>query len=165
MGVIIPFESLWQRVVHECAPKGLSVHGVDHWRRVERNAIILATQSGASVDVVRLFALFHDCQRVNDGHDPEHGARGAAYARTLLGEAFEMPEAEFARLEEACVGHTDGLHHADPTIGTCWDADRLDLGRVGIVPHARFMSTALGREIAAHGSISPWVHLAPEIWP
>jgi len=27
------------------------------------------------------------------------------------------------------------------TVGCCWDADRLDLPRVGIVPEARFMST------------------------
>ena len=33
----------------------------------------------------------------------------------------------------------------DPTIGTCWDADRLDIGRVGIIPHERFMSTAAGK--------------------
>jgi len=29
---------------------------------------------------------------------------------------------------------------ADPTVQTCWDADRLDLGRVGIKPAARYLS-------------------------
>jgi hypothetical protein len=28
----------------------------------------------------------------------------------------------------------------DPTVQTCWDADRLDLGRVGIKPHPDFLS-------------------------
>jgi uncharacterized protein len=43
----------------------------------------------------------------------------------------------------------------DPTIGTCWDADRLDLARegVGIQPRARYMSTEFAREIADHGAI------------
>ncbi len=26
------------------------------------------------------------------------------------------------------------------TIQSCWDADRLDLGRVGIIPNKRFLS-------------------------
>ena len=34
------------------------------------------------------------------------------------------------------------------TIGTCWDADRLDLGRVGIIPSSDFMSTQAGKESA-----------------
>ena len=34
-------------------------------------------------------------------------------------------------------------------VGTCWDADRLDIGRVGIVPHERYMSTAAGRRRAS----------------
>ena len=28
------------------------------------------------------------------------------------------------------------------TVQTCWDADRLDLGRVGIKPDARYLCTA-----------------------
>ena len=34
----------------------------------------------------------------------------------------------------------------DPTIGTCWDADRLHLPRVSIEPNPAFFSTP-----AAHG--------------
>jgi uncharacterized protein len=30
--------------------------------------------------------------------------------------------------------------HTQATIQTCWDADRLDLGRVGIKPAAQFLS-------------------------
>jgi hypothetical protein len=36
--------------------------------------------------------------------------------------------------------HSNGAVDADPTIQTCWDADRLDLGRVGIKPPARYLS-------------------------
>jgi hypothetical protein len=33
----------------------------------------------------------------------------------------------------------------DPTIGTCWNAYRLDIGRAGITPEASYMSNAAGR--------------------
>jgi uncharacterized protein len=36
--------------------------------------------------------------------------------------------------------HNDGELHNDATIQSCWDADRLDLGRVGKRPHPRYLS-------------------------
>jgi uncharacterized protein len=36
--------------------------------------------------------------------------------------------------------HSDGEVSTDKTIQTCWDADRLDLGRVGIFPSPKFLS-------------------------
>jgi uncharacterized protein len=51
-------------------------------------------------------------------------------------------------LDFACTWHTDLAHHPDPSIGTCWDSDRLDLGRVGIIPDPAYMSTNMGRELA-----------------
>ncbi|WP_051946620.1 hypothetical protein [Verrucomicrobium sp. BvORR106] len=164
MSAVVPFDALWKRVTAECAPKWMSVHGPDHWRRVERNALILATRTGANIDVVRLFALFHDSQRVNDGFDLEHGPRAAVYVRSLWRSAFELPDEAFEKLEYACEWHTTGLHHEDATIATCWDADRLDLGRVSIIPNEKFMSTAFGKEIARYGSLQPWAHLAPPIF-
>ena len=32
------------------------------------------------------------------------------------------------------------------TIQTCWDADRLDLGRVGTVPRTAFLGSDLARD-------------------
>jgi len=106
---------------------------------------------------VRLFALFHDSRRENDGVDDGHGARAAEYASTLIGSLYNLSDAHFELLRYACVWHTDGVHHADATIGTCWDADRLDLGRVGVIPSPEFMSTDFGREIAEYGSIQPFL--------
>lgn len=157
---VINFDHLWSVVSsapHERSP--YTIHGPDHWKRVERNGLIIASQSGASTTVVRLFALFHDSKRVNDGWDPDHGKRGAAYAALLRGEHFNLTDDEFELLQYACTWHTDSDRHDDPTIGTCWDADRLDLGRAGIIPHAQFMSTTLGAEIANYGTIQPWMHL------
>jgi uncharacterized protein len=157
----IDFESLWTSVIAEPNHRDrYSVHGPDHWRRVERNACILAARTGAIVPVVRLFALFHDSRRENDGYDSDHGRRGAEFAAKVRGSWFQLPDDQFELLRYACVLHTDGHHHEDPTIGTCWDADRLDLGRVGMIPDPSYMSTAFGAEIATHGVIQPWLHLA-----
>ncbi len=151
------FDHLWQLVTGQFHAPGYSVHGPDHWRRVERNGLLLATRTGADIAVVRLFALFHDSRRENDGWDDNHGARGAEYATRLRGTAYDLPDDRFELLHYACIWHTDGEHHDDPTIATCWDADRLDLGRVGIIPDPEFMSTDFGREIAVYGSIRPFI--------
>ena len=111
----------------------------------------LAQRTGADEAVVRLFALFHDSRRENDGYDTGHGTRGSWYARELRGSAYELSDERFELLRHACEWHTVGRHHGDPTIATCWDADRLDLGRVGITPNPDCMSTEPGREIAAAG--------------
>jgi uncharacterized protein len=155
-------DRIWRQVAAQFDREPHSIHGPDHWRRVERDGLLLASRSGANIIVVRLFALFHDSRRVNDGWDPHHGARGAEHAATLRGAAFHLSDEDFERLHYACTWHTDGLHHDDPTIGTCWDADRLDLGRVGITPNKKFMSTAFAREIADHGSIEDFLAAPPD---
>ena len=161
---MIDFDTVWNYVIeHRELKSEYSLHGPDHWRRVERHACILASRTGANLNVVRLFAVFHDSCRIDDGWDRGHGQRGADYAAKLRGTMFDLADAEFDQLYYACVWHTDAKHHADTTIGTCWDADRLDLGRVGIHPDARYMSTAFGVEIASHGSIRPWFSLADSI--
>jgi hypothetical protein len=39
-----------------------------------------------------------------------------------------------------------GQLSTDPTVGVCFDADRLDLGRVGIEPDPELISTDAGRK-------------------
>jgi uncharacterized protein len=117
-------------------------HGVGHWARVLENGLRLAKETGANVEVVQLFAIFHDSRRVNEGYDDGHGQRGAELAVELRGEWFALSDREFDLLYRACAGHTEGETEADITIQTCWDADRLDLGRVGIVPAPQKLCTA-----------------------
>jgi uncharacterized protein len=140
--------SLADLIRGQFVPGVYSIHGPDHWRRVERNGLLIARENGADVLVVRLFALFHDSRRLNDDSDPQHGPRGAILASQLHGDAFTSTVQQLSLLVEACRDHTSGMHHPDPTIGACRDADRLDLGRVGITPHERFMSTETGRRLA-----------------
>jgi uncharacterized protein len=121
------------------------IHGVAHWARVRENGLRVAGETGADVVVVRLFALLHDSRRLSDGGDPEHGPRAAEFARTLRGRAFQLSTPQFKQLHAACEGHTGGRTHPDVTVRTCWDADRLDLGRIGIRPSPRLLCTDVAR--------------------
>lgn len=130
-----------------------SLHGPDHWVRVERNGLALARVNGADETVVRLFALFHDSQRHNESYDPEHGQRAAAFARQQHGDLFAVSDDQLTLLCLACEWHHRGAVSDDVTVGTCFDADRLDLPRVGITPDPSKMSTAVGREYARNGRL------------
>ena len=126
------------------------LHGIVHWEQVERNGLLLAEKTGADIVVVRLFALFHDSKRADDGYDEEHGARGAEFAKTCFEEhRFEITQEQFDKLYHACKFHTTEHCSGDATIDTCYDADRLDLGRVGIVLDPEKMATAYGATIAS----------------
>jgi uncharacterized protein len=117
------------------------IHGLPHWLRVRENGLLLAERTGADPLVVELFAWLHDSRRLNDGWDRGHGPRAAAFARELRGHVLDLDDARFELLENACRYHADGLTTGDPTVLTCWDADRLDLGRVGIRPDPRYLCT------------------------
>lgn len=127
-------------------------HGVVHWARVLENGLRIADANGADRMVVTLFALFHDARRVNENYDQGHGERGAELAKSLRGTLVQLDDAQFALLAEACRLHTDGLTIGRPTVQACWDADRLDLGRVGIKPVPQLLCTAAARSLVA------WAH-------
>ena len=116
-------------------------HGIPHWARVRANGLMLSDETAANRHVVELFAFFHDARRLNEHDDDGHGSRGAALARQLKGSFFEATDLEMDLLQYACQHHSDGLQAGDTTVLTCWDADRLDLGRVGITPNPRYLCT------------------------
>jgi uncharacterized protein len=125
-------------------------HGEVHWRCVTATGLELASSTGG-VDraVVFCFGLLHDTRRENEAVDPEHGARAACFAAELRTDGLlTLDDTRFSSLDEALRLHSHGHVSADPTIGTCWDADRLHLPRVWIEPDpARFSTTAaLGPE-------------------
>jgi uncharacterized protein len=122
------------------------VHGAPHWARVRENGLRLAAHTGARVDVIELFAFLHDTQRRNDGYDPDHGKRAADFAGAQCGVLFTLDDQGLTLLCHACTGHSDGLIEADITIQTCWDADRLDLGRVGFTPDPDKLCTTAARD-------------------
>jgi len=88
-------------------------------------------------------ALLHHSCRKNEYGAPGHGARGAALVFDL--HQREFPELETAALEQLITARCWRTHrtHSDIlTIGTCFDADRLNLGRVEI-PRMPAFSTPL----------------------
>jgi uncharacterized protein len=127
-----------------------SIHGPSHWQRVDTFGIDIAESNGADLIVVRLFALLHDSCRQDDGEDLDHGPRAAEMLDRIVPSIFSLDGGRFDLLKEAISLHTSGLTTEDLTIGTCWDADRLDIGRVGMIPSARYMSTEAGKEMAAN---------------
>ena len=106
----------------------------------------MARQNGARQDVVELFAFLHDSQRRNDGYDRHHGARAADYVVELNSWLLDLDPTGLDMLAYACRHHSDGLTEADVTVQTCWDSDRLDLGRVGIQPNPKRMCTQEARQ-------------------
>lgn len=126
-------------------PNWQGVHGVSHWARVQVNGRRLAEHTGANLDVVELFSFLHDSQRQNDGTDTEHGPRAAEWISSLNGQFFTLNEHDLGLLQTACRDHTKGYTTGDITVCTCWDADRLDLGRVGIKPNPAYLCTDIAR--------------------
>lgn len=125
-------------------------HGVFHWARVLENGLRLAELTGANERVVTLFALFHDSRRINEHRDDGHGLRGGEFARAFRMNHLDLPDEDFDLFYRACCLHTDGHTEGDLTLKVCWDADRLDLGRVGIRPAPEKLCTDAAR------SLIPW---------
>ena len=124
-------------------------HGASHWARVKKNGLLLAQETNADFEVIELFAFVHDSCRVDEWEDPDHGPRAAEYAERLRFEKlFTLGDSQFLQLQSACAGHTHETTIEDITIATCWDADRLDLPRVGITPDPRYMATDVGARLA-----------------
>ncbi len=117
------------------------IHGYAHWSRVRENGLRIAGLNGANKRIVEYFAFCHDSCRRNENHDPAHGHRAGSYIRKELLPYLDLSQEELELLCFACNLHTDGFTQGDITIQTCWDADRLDLMRVGIMPHCKYLCT------------------------
>ena len=146
MGLLVSFTEFNRHALLQHLRQQLEVdwwgpHGIAHWARVRANGLMIANQTGANRHVVELFAYLHDSRRINEHQDEGHGACGAELARQLKGKLFDATDHEMDLLCYACEHHSDGMVRGDPTVLTCWDADRLDLGRVGIVPKPRYLCT------------------------
>lgn len=123
------------------------IHGVSHWSRVWYHGRRIAHTLDVNPAIVAWFAYLHDSQRHNDHRDPLHGTRAADFALGLRRERIlvELSRTEFEHLCEAMRLHSDGHVEGEPAIRACWDADRLDLGRVGIEPHPKRLCTPFAR--------------------
>jgi uncharacterized protein len=165
---MIPTADIIHRVLKDYSLPVRGMHGVVHWARVMENGLRLAEELGADADIVTLFALIHDSRRINEDRDPGHGLCGAELARSLRGTLVRLDDRQFQLLHDACRLHTDGLTDGDLTVQVCWDADRLDLGRVGIRPDPHRLCTDAGRAMiswAHRRAIDDWEpEIVREVW-
>ena len=127
------------------------IHGIKHWERVWSYGKAIAWSVDADMEVVEYFAFLHDCQRWDDGLDVGHGPRAAVFAKHHRS-FIDLSDNQFKLLLRAISGHTDAMPGCkaglNPTLATCWDADRLDIDRVGIDVDPRYLFTDLGQELA-----------------
>ena len=141
---IITIELL-AKIKHQYRLKWHGTHGVIHWSRVYENGIKLAEQAGVNAKVVQYFSVFHDSRRKNEHWDNKHGSRGAQLALTMRDE-IALNGDEFSLLVTACSLHTSAHTHDDITVQACFDSDRLDLGRVRIMPDADYLCTPMAKQ-------------------
>lgn len=121
------------------------IHGSPHWARVRINGLAIAALNGARSDVVEWFALLHDSQRWDEHVDSQHGARASDFIARINAEYLALDDRGRDMLIYACRYHSQGMTEADVTIQTCWDADRLDLLRVGTFPDKARLCTDAAR--------------------
>ena len=124
------------------------MHGEQHWRAVAHAGLVLCRAlPDADAEIVFLFALLHDSRRRNENRDPDHGPRAAHLAGALADAGLvTLSRARLDLLEEACTLHDTGAVSTEPTVGACFDADRLNLWRVGTVPDVALLSTVPARD-------------------
>lgn len=141
-------------------------HGIAHWSRVWLHGRRLAHALDVNPAVLAWFAYLHDSQRHDEGTDPQHGPRAADFAVRLKkrGVLTELSPREFEVLCEAMRRHSDGGTDGDVALRACWDADRLDLGRVGIRPDPARLCTSEARDPATIGKAVAWTDAARRRW-
>ena len=94
--------------------------------------------------VIELFSVFHNARRINEAWDHGHGAAAQSWRASCEGNTSTstMPAS-------CCSICLPGAHiwqgEADPSVQVCWDADRLDLLRVGTRPRPELLCTDAAR--------------------
>ena len=168
----INFEDVIKVVSQHTNPND-NIHGLEHWQRVERNVQLLSTPN-TNILVARLFAYFHDACRLEcvnrpqfsesssnveklkqeRQHEAEHGIKAAKLVKSLRNSLLDsLSDEEVEMLAKACELHTTTLRTDNPTIDICFDADRLDLWRCGIIPSSYKMATTTGAYFAKNINI------------
>jgi uncharacterized protein len=145
------------------------IHGQRHWSHVRRLGLELGNLLNLTDEQLRcieLFALTHDLARTNDGKNTVHSDDGSYLFVDVAKEVFPLLDGEQRGLIQICIKHhSDGITAEEAylnqsfrhiawreddiinTVGCCWDADRLDLLRLGIEPNGKYMSTSVWEDV------------------
>ena len=108
------------------------LHGLGHTARVMVWANVL-TQGSEWFEPVVWAAACHDLRRHDDGMDPQHGHRAAAWVRRHLPGRLRQPPALLELIAEACAWHVCPDRRAEwdhPVLWMLKDADGLDRVRL-----------------------------------
>lgn len=124
------------------------IHGIQHWLSVRDYGLYIAKSNGADVNIIELFAWFHDIGRVADRDDFGHGNKSVELMDNVHGKLFNLQPIEYDKLRFAVKHHTETIHDEDISIGTCWDSDRLDLNRLGRFIDVNLLNTVEGKQLA-----------------
>lgn len=126
-----------------------SLHGPLHWESVLRNGMLMSSKNrNIDKEVVTLFSYIHDSKRVDEYIDVNHAERAAKSLHFLENVGLiNLSKNQKELLFFAIKYHNDGHTSKNVTIGACWDSDRLELDRVGILPSIKFFSTAEGKSM------------------
>ncbi len=151
------YDKMWELAKFQFVLDYDSIHGFDYWESVYDYGTLLGEFCGADLDVIKHFAIFHDCQRLDDNRDPNHGKRACQYILSIRNQ-INLNEEQFQELYQAILYHSDGLVIQNKTIGCCWDADRLELTRCKIIPSQELMSTPLGKDISVFIQADPLIN-------
>jgi uncharacterized protein len=170
--------TLWEFVEQECPEAWRDVlRGCRHWGRVAATGAELVERTpGADAAVVFAFALLHHApgEVFRDPPSPEFprgrptmpGRVAAGYAQELhVRGDLPLSDGQMAPLLLAIAEHDDGKTSSDPTVGCCWDADRLQVWGTGSIPQPRLLSTVAGVELREWArenlhEVVPWEVLA-----
>ena len=128
------------------------IHGINHWERVFLNTQKLSKYYNIESDVFELFSILHDSQRVDEYADLEHGKRAKKFIENLIEMGMiKLDKKDQDRLLYACENHTkpNKKHklYGDLIVQICLDSDKMNIGRVGVVPNEKYFLTSYAKEL------------------
>lgn len=124
-----------------------SIHGYNHWKNVEKIGHYIADRNGADKKIISAFAFLHDIGKTVQFAEPGHGEKSVKIIKEIFKKEYlELNDEQYVKLLEAVSKHDKSDAKSDDiTIQTCWDADRLDLPRVYILPDKNLLYTEVGK--------------------
>lgn len=134
-----------------------NIHGIKHLRKVAYLAGRFATCLNTNIEAAVIGGYLHDCARIDDGVGNHHAHKSAVLAEKILNEIYPN-YVESKTIYNAIYSHADGLISDDKIIGCVWDADRLNLIRLGIIPQLDLLSTPVARRLLSRFLNSELIH-------
>lgn len=124
-------------------------HGLTHTEQVVFFGIDYALSTNTNPLPVILACALHDCARINDKWDEEHGPNCEPIAREFLNEYdFGLSQDDKNKIIEAIKNHTIGINSTESIAACLWDADRTRLAWENFGPIVERFSTERGLEVA-----------------